>query len=64
MSLFDRKELDSFVKESHTPEEKALNRKEFLGWLDDFSQNLKDEIRNKGTLLPKEKEKSEYLKQK
>lgn len=54
MSLFDKEELLAFSQKQETIEDEALNRKAFLGWLDDFSSSLKEEIRDHGNLLPKE----------
>ena len=62
MSLFDKDELLAFTKEHTTTEEKALNRKEFLVWLHDFSTSLKEEIRDHGSLLPKEERETRFAK--
>jgi len=51
MSLFDPEELAQFTAPHTTLEERAINRREFLGWLDDFSSSLREQIRDSGSLL-------------
>lgn len=57
MSLFDKSELESFLIDTKSNrQETALKRAEFLAWLDELKDELKEQINSEVTLAPELKD--------